>query len=183
MIDKEKQNQRIFAKVEPTGFCWLWVGGINNYGYGQTSYNGVNQSAHRAVYQILIGPIPEGLQLDHLCHIRDCVNPDHLEPVTKRENAARMVDRHGWTQGGKDRSNFIGPLPKPPLKKPRGSYKLTMSQREKCKNGHLIAVVGVRVKTLKGKQIEICEGCHMVYRNTRNELLKADTRARKEARQ
>lgn len=65
--------------------CWPWKGSIHWEGYG--AYNG--RVAHRLVYEQLIGPVPPGLQLDHLCRNRRCVNPHHLEPVTARVNILR----------------------------------------------------------------------------------------------
>lgn len=72
----------------PSG-CWLWTGTLNHQGYGVVSYEGRSRSTHRAGYTQLKGPIPEGLTLDHLCRVRHCWNPDHLEPVTMRENLMR----------------------------------------------------------------------------------------------
>lgn len=69
--------------------CWLWTGTTTKAGYGQVRRNGKAIYAHRAVYEALVGPIPEGLQIDHLCRVRNCVNPLHLEPVTQRENLLR----------------------------------------------------------------------------------------------
>jgi len=65
--------------------CWLWTGPLNPGGYGT---NG-GRLAHRVVYERLIGQIPAGLTLDHLCRVRNCVNPQHLEPVTIAENLRR----------------------------------------------------------------------------------------------
>lgn len=65
--------------------CWLYARAINSSGYGSTSYG----LAHRIMYQALVGEIPEGLQLDHLCKVKICVNPAHLEPVTRLENMRR----------------------------------------------------------------------------------------------
>lgn len=65
--------------------CWEWTGARRPDGYGVL--NGVR--AHRLVYEAKVGPIPEGLDLDHLCRVRHCVNPDHLEPVTRRVNTLR----------------------------------------------------------------------------------------------
>lgn len=79
--------------VNKTETCWLWTGRITSKGYGRwrSSRAGYphGTGAHRAAYVFLIGPIPENLVLDHLCRVRHCVNPDHLEPVTLEENLRR----------------------------------------------------------------------------------------------
>lgn len=82
---------RVMARVDLADpeDCWRWVGRQSANGYGQLWDEGKTVLAHRATYELLVGPIPEGLQLDHLCRVRDCVNPDHLEPVTSRENTTR----------------------------------------------------------------------------------------------
>lgn len=69
--------------------CWEWEAAKSPNGYGQVKHDGRTRSAHRTVYEQLVGPIPDGLDLDHLCRNRGCVNPDHLEPVTRRENLLR----------------------------------------------------------------------------------------------
>ena len=74
---------------EPNSGCWLWMAGLNHNGYGQIMREGKKVAAHRASYELYRGPIPPGLQLDHLCRTRSCVNPWHLEPVTQRENNHR----------------------------------------------------------------------------------------------
>jgi len=69
--------------------CWLWTGCKARGGYGQI-FNGERMvTAHRVVYEDRVGPIPEGLTLDHLCRVTSCVNPKHLEPVTSWENNRR----------------------------------------------------------------------------------------------
>jgi hypothetical protein len=69
--------------------CTEWLGGKYRGGYGQFRWNGRSGRAHRFAYERVHGPIPEGLQLDHLCRNPSCVNPAHLEPVTNRENCLR----------------------------------------------------------------------------------------------
>jgi len=69
--------------------CWEWVAAIGGGGYGVVRNDGRQQAAHRVLYEIMVGPIPAGLQLDHLCRNRRCVRPGHLEPVTCGENIRR----------------------------------------------------------------------------------------------
>jgi hypothetical protein len=70
------------------GRCWEWTAAKTN-GYGVVQHRGRVQRAHRVVYSLLIGEVPEDLEIDHLCRNRSCVNPQHLEPVTGLENNAR----------------------------------------------------------------------------------------------
>jgi hypothetical protein len=86
---REEFERRFWARVKRTAGCWFWLGPLHN-GYGRVRYfDGTATNPHRASYMLLKGPIPEGLQLDHLCRVRNCVNPAHLEPVTPRENTFR----------------------------------------------------------------------------------------------
>lgn len=79
---------RLWSRIE-FGDCWTWLGGLNAQGYGQIMRDGKNVRTHRAVYELLVGPIPADLELDHLCRVRSCCNPDHLEPVSHKENVHR----------------------------------------------------------------------------------------------
>lgn len=74
--------------------CWLWTGRKNNMGYGNMTLTpiagrGQVRLVHRIAYEHFVGPIPQGMQLDHLCRVRSCFNPEHLEPVTSQANTLR----------------------------------------------------------------------------------------------
>jgi hypothetical protein len=81
---------RFWSYVDVDGDCWEWTGQRDRDGYGRLwRPAGKTRVAHRIAYELLVGPIPEGLQLDHLCLNKCCVNPDHVEPVTLAENCRR----------------------------------------------------------------------------------------------
>jgi len=83
-------TERFWAKVDKTGDCWVWTASTRGSGgYGQFRIGKRQVFAHRVAYELEIGPIPEGLVIDHLCRNHLCVNPAHLEPVTERENILR----------------------------------------------------------------------------------------------
>src|SRR3990167_464885 len=91
--------ERFWGRVEKTGFtcrerpdlgdCWIYTGGTKIRGYGMFAIGNKSVSAHRWAYTQLVGPIPEGLTLDHLCYTRNCVRPSHLEAVSNGENVIR----------------------------------------------------------------------------------------------
>lgn len=91
-------SERFWAKVVGDDFkkCWLWTGPFKPEGYGKFAVGRKRQyQAHRFAYEDMVGEIPPGLQLDHLCRVRACVNPWHLEPVTNRVNSIRGDGRAG----------------------------------------------------------------------------------------
>ena len=93
-MQSDQLVRRFLATVHPEPFsgCWLWSGTIGGSGYGYISVGGragIRARAHRLAYELFVGPIPKGFDLDHLCRVRLCVNPNHLEPVTRSENLLR----------------------------------------------------------------------------------------------
>jgi hypothetical protein len=86
-------DERFWRKVTKTDTCWLWTGAQNSKGYGCVGINRRVHLTHRVAYTWLVGPIPEGLTIDHLCRNKVCVRPDHLEPVTVGENIRRAHER------------------------------------------------------------------------------------------
>lgn len=80
---------RMLAKISVSGDCWLWTGAKNGEGYGVVRHERRTCLAHRVLYELVVGVIPEGTELDHLCHTRACVRPEHLEAVVHRVNVAR----------------------------------------------------------------------------------------------
>ena len=92
VIDVAKSiEERFWSKVDRSGECWVWIGAKDDRGYGFFRVAPKTVRAYRFAYEMLVGPIPQGLELDHLCRNHSCVNPAHLDPVTHRENNRRGV--------------------------------------------------------------------------------------------
>ncbi len=85
--------ERFWAKVDRLGpdDCWNWIATTSSNGYGRFRVNGSYVQAHRWAYENQVGPIPAGLQIDHLCRTRSCINPKHMEPVTPQVNTLRGI--------------------------------------------------------------------------------------------
>lgn len=79
--------ERMDAKTDKTGSCWMWTGANNGRGYGRVAYQGRYWGAHRLAYELAYGAIPDGLVIDHICRNRGCVRPEHLQAVTIKQNA------------------------------------------------------------------------------------------------
>lgn len=125
----ERELVRFFSKVEHSlDGCWAWTGNQNGRGYGYFYVTGLRGSrlAHRVAYEHFVGPIPEGLQIDHLCRVRHCVNPEHMEVVTNRENTLR----------GRAGEHY--------------------SLRTHCKNGHPFTAENTQLRSDAGRRCLTC---------------------------
>lgn len=130
-----------YVMPEPNSGCWLWIGPLNGKGYGRLwlagNWRKRTMGAHRYSYLMARGPIPEGLVLDHLCRVPCCVNPDHLEPVTIRENAIRgvgpVVSRAYW------------------------------AARTHCRKGHPVTPENIKIRGSTGERI--CKVCVKIARS------------------
>lgn len=129
-------EQRFWAKIDrhPSG-CWLWTDGLDHEGYGRLRVDTSTPAAHRYAYELLVGPIPEGLVIDHLCRVRSCVNPAHLEPVTDQVNILRGT-----------------------------SLSAARAIQSHCKRGHEFTAGNTYLWTdAKGRTSRICRSCRRGY--------------------
>ncbi len=132
-----------FVSPEPNSGCWLWTGNTAPGGYGMFSpANSRNYQAHRFSYEQFKGPIPKGLEIDHKCRVRCCVNPDHLEAVTRRINLMRST-------------NFVA----------------VNGAKTHCKRGHELNAHNVRITKIGGRSCRICMAAHQAAYRVRTAML------------
>lgn len=125
----EEALESFWAKVEKTETCWNWLAALTN-GYGHLHWQGKDKLAHILSYELLVGPVPEGLELDHKCRNTRCVNPEHLEPVTHRVNVI--------VRG-------VGPFAK-------------RARQTHCLRGHAFTASNTYIH--RSRRVRICRTCH-----------------------
>lgn len=120
-------EERFWLRVEKTDSCWLWRDPSSPALYGRFKVADHSVGAHRFAYELLVGPIPEGMEIDHLCGIRNCVNPKHLEPVSGRVNKLRGKTVNALNAG-----------------------------KTHCVNGHLFDAANTLVRASGGRSCRAC---------------------------
>ena len=93
-------EERFWAKVDKTETCWLWTAQLDRHGYGRFWFTDSLRAAHRVAYELEVGPIPAGMEIDHACHTPACVKPTHLRPVTKKQNMENLLDARRDSRSG-----------------------------------------------------------------------------------
>jgi hypothetical protein len=135
-------TRRFWDKVLLGNGCWEWTGAHLKDGYSRFKVDGRTVLAHRCAYELAVGPIPDGLTLDHLCRNRGCVNPAHLEPVTQRENTMRS---------------------------PVAAAALNVAKTH-CINGHAFVGENLRLRIRGGRDCRICHRMYQqAFRQRANE--------------
>lgn len=144
---RDTPENRWWSFVQKTETCWLWTGYTANSGYGHISVNSLFVKAHRFGYELLVGSIPSGYDIDHLCRNKACVNPEHLEAVPHRVNVLR-----GEGLAARE------------------------ARQTHCKRGHLLGGENVSPSTKK-RGLRICRECNRIRSRERYLARKAATRS------
>ena len=132
--------------VTETG-CWLWLGQCDRGGYARIHTRKGMESAHRVSYETFVGPIPTGLDLDHLCRVRCCINPAHLEPVTQQVNSIRGLAPTVSVAAAAAKKNAM----------------------THCKHGHEYTPENLRIYEKGDRRFRYCATCLKIHNTRKNE--------------
>jgi hypothetical protein len=145
--------ERIWPKVDRSGGCWTWLASLTRDGYGQINAGrrGAGMRyAHIVVYELLVGPVPTGLELDHKCRNRACVNPAHLEPVTHAVNVQRGIA--GIVNGARQRA------------------------KTSCVNGHPLEGANLYARANGSRECRTCRNAATHRRDLKRRSLSAESK-------
>lgn len=147
--DHARWQARMIERLTPgPGGCLLWSGALDSQGYGRVAYPGLSPLAHRALYVLTLGPVPDDRQLDHRCRRRSCCNVEHLEPVTPKVNTNRgisaVVTRARW------------------------------ATRSACANGHTYTTATTRIDPAGTRHCRVCDDEHQRRRSERRALARVE---------
>lgn len=134
------------SRADASG-CRLWTGCIDRFGYGKFGWHTEGESlAHRAAYKIWVGPIPDGLEIDHLCRVRHCINPGHLHVVPHAVNVAASVRRPEMHRN---------------------------TRKTHCKRGHPLSGGNLLLRAISGRQVRQCRACVSAAKKQSDRKLRA----------
>lgn len=145
---EDQEYIRSRRKEHPDTGCWEWTQSTSSTGYGLSRRRGMKISAHRLSYAAFVGPIPEGMCIDHLCRNRRCVNPRHMEVVTLGENVMRGM-----------------------------SPTIVAARNGVCKHGHQLSGDNLYTRIRGGHVQHQCKACCLINRNRTRPSLRASRRA------
>jgi len=146
--------RRLANQIEEIpGGCWLWVGSLGAGGYGRVQFRGALWQVHRIIYELFVGPVPEGRILHHRCRHKNCCNPAHLKPIPQSEHITI------------DATPCVGTHP--------------TVLRTWCRNGHELTDENTRWRTVKGKRWRVCLTCEAATNARKNERRRAKRAARR----
>lgn len=147
-------EERFWSKVRKTDTCWLWTGKPNGAGYGRFCYDYKIVRAHRYSYELAAGPIPEGMEIDHQCHVELCVNPDHLLLCDRQVNTENRKGAQSNNRGSGIRGVYRGKKGRWEAKFKSGGKAVYVGTFDRIEDAEA-AVIAARLKAMTNSDLEI----------------------------